>query len=146
MTSELNSFLEKSRRRICGHMNGEHNSSVKAYARYYGKMTDLKEAQMIDVELTGFKLKVTNRDGSIVLCLVPFPKTLISADQIHKYAIDMHKEAFNGLGFMYRVSNGYYITPIKRIGKGILRRGKQISWVLISIMLAGALGMYFSNY
>ena len=42
-------ITQESSKRICNHMNKDHEDAVNAYAKYYGKIKTFKTAKMISL-------------------------------------------------------------------------------------------------
>lgn len=138
--------IEKSSKRICSHMNRDHITSVRAYVDFYTDETDTAAVIMSGVNAQGFLIEVTKTDGSKKEVIAPYPEKLEAASQIHKFAIDMHKKAFAGLGVVYRVRNGYYMTPIKMISKALTKKAqkyaKYVFWVALPVLGGLAFNLY----
>ena len=57
----------------------------------------------------GFELELTKADGYVMpKVLIPFDPPLEKAGEVRKVAVAMHFAAFNGLGWQYKLANGFY--------------------------------------
>lgn len=107
--SNLEADLTKMSERVCGHMNHDHADSLLAWAHFYAKVPDAASATMTDVKPDGFELELTKADGYVMpKVLVPFDPPLEKAGDVRKVAVAMHFAAFNGLGWQYKLANGFY--------------------------------------
>ena len=108
----LANALNKSSARVCAHMNADHSGSVLAYAhRWYDP--EATAAVMTHLNKRGFVLSVTvPKKGTVEDVLIPYTSPLTKASQVRKIAVQMHVEAFNGLGFRYKWKTGYYMHSI----------------------------------
>ena len=104
---DLLAGLAKSKGRICKHMNEDHEDSLLAYARFWHDR-ESTSARMIDVVPTGFILRIETPDSVREGIEIKFTSELKNAGQVRKIAVAMHVEAFNGLGFLYKVRQGFY--------------------------------------
>jgi hypothetical protein len=108
----LANALNKSSARVCAHMNADHSGSVLAYAhRWYDP--EATAAVMTHLNKRGFVLSVmVPKKGTVEDVLIPYTSPLTKASQVRKIAVQMHVEAFNGLGFRYKWKTGYYMHSI----------------------------------
>ncbi len=51
----------ESSKRICNHMNKDHQDAVNAYAKYYGKIKAFKSAKMIGLSPESIELKIDDK-------------------------------------------------------------------------------------
>ncbi len=73
-------------RRICLHMNKEHNSSVLRYAINYGGVENPKQAEMVTINNQSMILNV---DGEIVT--IDFDHILKDSSDAHRTLVEMAK-------------------------------------------------------
>ena len=76
----------KTSERVCNHMNKDHIDSVHKYLKYYGKISEFKEAYMEEISSQFMKIKY---DGNYAI--INF-KNEISEDEIHKTLVSMIRE------------------------------------------------------
>ena len=76
----------KTSERVCNHMNKDHIESVHKYLRYYGKISEFKEAYL--EEITSQFMKIIY-DGKF--SIINF-KNEISEEEIHGTLVSMIKE------------------------------------------------------
>eukprot|EP00931_Biecheleriopsis_adriatica_P039953 TRINITY_DN22851_c0_g1_i2.p1 TRINITY_DN22851_c0_g1~~TRINITY_DN22851_c0_g1_i2.p1 ORF type:complete len:157 (+),score=20.42 TRINITY_DN22851_c0_g1_i2:23-472(+) len=85
---------------IIMHMNLDHANSLKAYARHYGKVTSAENVILTELDSRGMTLSAELEDKSWKTGIyVPFPEPLKSAGAIRQVVVEMHKEAFEELGW-----------------------------------------------
>ena len=107
--SNLEADLAKMSERVCGHMNHDHADSLLAWAHFYAKVPDAAAATMTDVKPDGFELELTKADGYVMpKVLIPYEPALEKEGDVRKVAVAMHFAAFNGLGWQYKLANGFY--------------------------------------
>ncbi len=71
-------------KRICKHMNEDHDDAIKSYASYYGGIKNPVKAKMI--EITSQKM-VLNVDGSLIS--IDFDHILANSEDAHQTLISM---------------------------------------------------------
>ena len=149
--SELHDSVAKSSGRVSKHMNDDHGDSLLAYAHFYAGLTSATKASVSKIDSEAMYLDVVVCEGDLCKIKnevkVPWKPALKNASDMRKSAVAMHKEAFNGLGFVYKVRKGYYNTVVKMIwkhGKGTLI---QVGGAIIGGLI-GVVGyyMYVNNY
>ena len=118
---KLLTSIQKVERRVCRHMNEDHQTSLLAYARFYSSLVHATmPIKMTQMTPEGFILDVTvrNSDGTTGLrkdVLVKYPSgRMTKASQAHLLAISMHNEAFDGLGVIFKLQHGYYQSKAKK--------------------------------
>ena len=79
-------ITKSSSKRICNHMNKDHQEAVNAYARYYGKIETFISAKMISLSSESFELKID--DLSIE---IQFDHILQDCSDAHKTLVRMIK-------------------------------------------------------
>ena len=104
----LDAELAKSASRVISHMNKDHPNSVLAYAHHYLNLDTATRARMIGLTSEGFEVSATLDDGQVVQRLVRYSSPLERAAGVHKLAVAMHFEAFNALGFRFKLRHGYF--------------------------------------
>ena len=52
---------QDSSKRICNHMNKDHQDAVNAYAKYYGNIATFRSAKMISLSPESIKLKIDDQ-------------------------------------------------------------------------------------
>ena len=114
MGDKLEEGLSKSAERVTKHMNEDHADSLLAYAHFYGGLPAQK-AVMTGLNAHGFVLDVTLTDGSVQRdVLIPYEPPLTTAADVRKVAVRMHFAAYGGLGFAFKVRNGFYSGAAKQ--------------------------------
>ena len=76
----------KTSERVCKHMNKDHIDSVHKYLKYYGKISEFKEAYLEEISSKYMKI---NYDGKSAI--INFNNE-ISEEEIHSTLISMIKE------------------------------------------------------
>ena len=51
-------ITNESSKRICNHMNKDHQDAVNAYAKYYGKIKTFKSAKMLSLSPEALQIKI----------------------------------------------------------------------------------------
>ena len=77
---------QESSKRICNHMNKDHQEAVNAYAKYYGKIETFKSAKMISLSPESIELKVDDQALEI-----KFDHILKDCSDAHKTLVKMIK-------------------------------------------------------
>ena len=62
--------------RMTAHMNDDHPDSLAAYARYFGKRTDVKSARIVKFDSTGITLEVDSGSERLPL-RIPFDHEIV---------------------------------------------------------------------
>ena len=73
-------------KRVCKHMNKDHLESVHKYLRYYGKISEFKEAYLEEISNKNMKIKYDGKSAIINF------KNEISENQIHETLVSMIRE------------------------------------------------------
>ncbi len=76
----------KKSERVCQHMNKDHIDSVHKYLKYYGNISEFKEAYLEEISSQFMKIKY---DGKYAI--INF-KNEISEEEIHETLVSMIKE------------------------------------------------------
>jgi len=76
----------KTSQRVCKHMNKDHIGSVHKYLKYYGKISEFKEAYLEEITSQFMKIKYDDK-----FAIINF-KNEISEDEIHGTLVSMIKE------------------------------------------------------
>ena len=76
----------KTSERVCKHMNKDHIESVHKYLKYYGKITEFKEAYLEEISSQFMKIKYDDK-----FAIINF-KNEISEDKIHETLVSMIRE------------------------------------------------------
>ena len=71
---------------VCKHMNNDHIESVHKYLKYYGKISEFKEAYLEEISSQYMKIKYDDK-----FAIINF-KNEISEDEIHDTLVSMIKE------------------------------------------------------
>ncbi len=79
-------ITQDSSRRICNHMNKDHQDAVNAYAKYYGKIKTFRSAKMITLSPELIQLKIDNQTVDI-----KFDHILQDCSDAHKTLVKMIK-------------------------------------------------------
>ena len=72
--------------RVCKHMNKDHLDAVHKYLKYYGKISEFKEAYLEEISSQFMKIKYDDK-----FVIINF-KNEISEDEIHGKLVSMIKE------------------------------------------------------
>ena len=80
-------ITQESSKRICNHMNKDHQDAVNAYAKYYGKMKSFRSAKMISLSSESIELKVDDLSIDI-----QFDHVLQDCSDAHKTLVSMIKD------------------------------------------------------
>ena len=76
----------KTSERVCKHMNKDHIESVHKYLKYYGNISEFKEAYLEEISSKFMKIKYDGKSAVINF------KDEISEDEIHETLVSMIKE------------------------------------------------------
>ena len=76
----------KTSERVCKHMNNDHVESIHKYLKYYGKISEFKEAYLEEISSQFMKIKYDDK-----FAIINF-KNEISEDEIHKTLVSMIKD------------------------------------------------------
>ena len=76
----------KTSERVCQHMNKDHIDSVHKYLKYYGNISEFKEAYLEEISSQFMKIKY---DGKYAI--INF-KNEISEEEIHETLVSMIRE------------------------------------------------------
>ena len=79
-------ITQESSKRICNHMNKDHEDAVIAYAKYYGRMKTFKSAKMISLSKESIELKVDDQK-----LIIKFDHILQDCSDAHKTLVKMIK-------------------------------------------------------
>ena len=79
-------ITNESSKRICNHMNKDHQDAVNAYAKYYGKMKAFRSAKMISLSPKSIHLKIDDQTLEI-----KFDHILQDCSDAHKTLVKMIK-------------------------------------------------------
>ncbi len=79
-------ITQEASKRICNHMNKDHQDAVNAYARYYGKIKTFKSAKIISLSQESITLKVDDQALEI-----KFDHILQDCADAHKTLVKMTK-------------------------------------------------------
>ena len=72
---------------------------------------------------------MTKADGYVMpKVLIPYEPALEKAGDVRKVAVAMHFAAFNGLGWQYKLANGFYTAPRARRGTTCRRASSRALW------------------
>ena len=72
--------------RVCNHMNKDHIDSVHKFLVHYGKISNFKEAYLVEISSQFMKIKYDDK-----FAIINFKKE-ISEDEIHSTLVSMIKE------------------------------------------------------
>ena len=75
---------KSSSKRICNHMNKDHQDAVNAYAKYYGKIETFKSAKMTSLSPESIEIKIDDQKIEI-----PFDHVLQDCSDAHKTLVRM---------------------------------------------------------
>lgn len=79
-------ITQESSKRICNHMNKDHQDAVNAYAKYYGKIKTFKSATIISLSPESIHLKIDDQTLEI-----EFDHILQDCSDAHKTLVRMLK-------------------------------------------------------
>ena len=79
-------LTQESSKRICNHMNQDHQDAVNAYAKFYGKVKAFNSAKMISLSPESIQLKVDDETLEI-----KFDHILQDCSDAHKTLVKMIK-------------------------------------------------------
>ena len=74
-------------KRICEHMNNDHQKALIDYALFYAGLEKANKAKMKDITPTAMELEVDE-----VLVSIPFYHTLKDSEDAHRTLVDMLKK------------------------------------------------------
>ena len=73
-------------KRICNHMNNDHQDAINAYAKYYGKIKTFRSAKMIGLTPESIELKIDDQ-----ILNIKFDHILQDCSDAHKTLVRMIK-------------------------------------------------------
>ena len=76
----------KTSERVCKHMNKDHIGSVHKYLKYYGNISEFKEAYLEEISSQFMKIKYDDKSAIINF------KNEISEDEIHETLVSIIRE------------------------------------------------------
>ena len=79
-------ITQDSSKRICNHMNKDHQDTLKAYAKYYGEIETFKSAKMISLTPESITLQIDDQTIDI-----QFDHVLKDCSDAHKTLVRMIK-------------------------------------------------------
>ena len=79
-------ITQDSSRRICNHMNKDHQDAVNAYAKYYGKIKTFRSAKMIRLSQESIQLEIDDQTINI-----KFDHVLQDCSDAHQTLVKMIK-------------------------------------------------------
>ena len=124
-------------------MNEDHADSIKAYLRHFCKL-DAEKGELTAISEKGMTMTATLVDGTVKsgVFLAYSGGPLKSASSIRSVVVAMHREAYDALGFGYKLDNGYYQRIAGHIANGIAKSQK--AQIAIGAILVGvvAVGLY----
>ena len=74
--------------RIVGHMNEEHADAVRLYATVYADLDAVEDAELIDLDADGMRLRVTTENATQDI-RIPFERTIQTPDDAHRVLVEM---------------------------------------------------------
>ena len=80
-------ITQDSSRRICNHMNKDHQDAVNAYAEYYGKIKTFRSAKMIRLSPKSIQLEIDDQTINI-----QFDHVLQDCSDAHQTLVKMIKD------------------------------------------------------
>jgi len=129
--ADLEKELQKRAPRVMSHMNGDHQDSIKAYALAFGdrpECVDTESAILTGLDSKGFKLEVTLKNGTKLEDVrVPYQGEVTSGKDLHMMAIKLHRLAYDKIGFVYKIKNGYYKQVAQMVGFQAYKKVKGMS-------------------
>ena len=82
----MGKISSKTSERVCKHMNNDHIESVHKYLRFYGKISEFKEAYLEEISSKFMKIKYDGKSAIINF------KNEISEEEIHETLVSMIRE------------------------------------------------------
>ncbi len=79
-------ITQDSSKRICNHMNKDHEEAVNAYAKYYGKIKTFKSAKMTNLSPEAIQIKIDEQTLEI-----KFDHILQDCSDAHQTLVRMMK-------------------------------------------------------
>ncbi len=76
----------KTSERVCKHMNNDHIETVRKYLKYYGNISEFKDAYLEEISSQYMKIKYDGKFATIKF------KNEISEDEIHETLVSMIRE------------------------------------------------------
>merc|ERR1711907_103010 len=111
-TESMLTFSEADKARVMKHVNEDHADTMLAFACFYGKLSHALAATPVDVSMKEMTLKVSMPSGTSHIKVAYTTGPLGSTKDIRPVMVKMHKEAFDGLGFLYKERHGLYKKPL----------------------------------
>ena len=79
-------ITKESSKRICNHMNKDHQDAVNAYAKYYGNIKTFRSAKMITLSPESIQIKIDDQTIEI-----KFDHILKDCSDAHQTLVEMIK-------------------------------------------------------
>jgi len=128
-TMDLEKELQKRAPRVISHMNGDHQDSIKAYALAFGnnpECVNTESAILTGLDRDGFILEVTLKNGTQLKNVrVPYQGDVTCGKDLHTIAIKLHRMAYDKIGVIYKIKNGYYKQGAKMIGFQAYKKARE---------------------
>lgn len=106
--------LAPQKQRIMGHMNEDHGDSLLVYAKHYAKLESATKAVLTDMCTEGLTLDVSfpegRKDSGV---FVQYSRPPAAVQDVRKVVEDMHHEAYDALGYAYKLRSGFYKMALR---------------------------------
>jgi hypothetical protein len=133
-------FDAKTVERVASHMNADHGDSMLAWVHYYAELPEAQSARITTITAAGWGLEVGFADGKVKSVTVPFDREMKGPADLRKSAVAMHMEAFHGLGYMYKLKNGYYPNAANMAWTHMPKKVK--TGLIVGVPVVLALGIF----
>merc|ERR1719491_1504123 len=134
----LEQELQKRAPRVMSHMNRDHQDSIKAYALAFGnhpECVNTHSALLTGLDRHGFVVQVTLLNGrTLDNVRVPYSGTVTSGKDLHTMAIQMHRLAYDKIGFVYKIKNGYYKQVAAMVGFQVVKKMKGRAGGMVGVL------------
>ena len=85
--------------RLISYMN-THPATILGYAKYYGEISSVVGARMVDIDSNGFVIEVEDENGSKSEVHIRFKNRLRSYEEVRPILTQMAQEAEDALGLV----------------------------------------------
>ena len=109
------------------------------YAKHYAKLTPAVKAVLIDISSSGLTLDVTLAHEAQERVFVQFPRPLQAVRDVRPIVVEMHHEAYDALGALYKIQSGYFKKQM--MGKVAALTKSTAGKVAVAVAALGALGV-----
>ena len=123
-----------------------HSASLFGFARTFGGILDPAKVVVSGLDARGLSLNVTASSGLVSDdLLVPFPRPLLSVEEVMPLAMEMHRSAFANLDIAFKWQSRYYTEPVTVACRAALRsrRFNAVAALAVAVAAVGCARLAF---